>query len=95
MTVLTPLVLISKTLVLVFGLLIVRIAYRAYRRRGSRSLRSLTLAFGLITIGGVLGGSIDQVLQLGLQAGILANSLLTALGFAVLAYSLYASDDPA
>jgi hypothetical protein len=51
MVTLTPLIFVSKLLVLAMGIVIVRSAYRAYRRTGSRSLRALTIAFGLITVG--------------------------------------------
>lgn len=92
MTDFLSLVVIAKTLVLVLGVLIVRAAYRAYRRTGSRALGSLTVAFCLITIGAILGGGVNHVLRLGTEAGIFINSLLTASGFAVLAHSLYAED---
>lgn len=94
MVTLTPLVFVSKLLVLAIGILIVRSAYRAYRRTGSRSLRALTIAFGLITVGSVLGGSVHRLLNVGLEAGVLVNTALTAVGFAVLAYSLYVTEEP-
>ena len=87
-------VFVAKLLVLALGLLVVRAAYRAYRRTGSRALRALTAAFVLITLGGAVGGSLDRLLDVGLEAAVLANSALTAIGFAVLAYSLYVADDP-
>lgn len=91
---LAPLVFASKLAVLAMGLLVVRAAYLAYKRTGSRALRALTFAFGLITLGGVLGGGVDQLLHVGLEAGVLVNSALTAVGFAVLAYSLYVTEEP-
>lgn len=91
MTDLLSFLVVSKSLVLVLGVLIVRAAYRAYRRTGSRALRSLTIAFAFITIGGLLGG-VNQLLGFGTEAGILFNSLLTAIGFTVLAHSLYIED---
>ncbi|MDZ7702517.1 MAG: hypothetical protein U5J98_10920 [Halobacteriales archaeon] len=87
-------VLVSKLAVLTLGAVVVRLAYLAYRRTGSRALRALAIAFGLITLGGALGGGVDQLLEVGLEAGVLINSALTAAGFAVLAYSLYVSEDP-
>ncbi len=89
MTDLLSLLVVFKSLVLVLGVLIVRAAYRAYRRTGSRALGSLTIAFSLITIGAMLGGGVHHMLRLDREAGILVNSLLTAVGFAVLAHSLY------
>ncbi|MFB6360071.1 MAG: hypothetical protein ABEH59_01990 [Halobacteriales archaeon] len=92
MTDFLSLLVVTKTFVLVLGVLIVRAAYRAYRRTGSRALSSLTIAFSLITIGAILGGGVNHLLRLGTEAGILINSLLTAVGFAVLAHSLYLED---
>ncbi len=91
---LASLLVVTKLLALGLGLLVVRAGYRAYRRTGSRALRALTVAFALITLGGAVGGSLDRLLDVGLEAAVLANSALTAVGFAVLAYSLYVADDP-
>ena len=91
---LASLVVVSKLLVLGLGLVVVRVAYRAYRRTGSRALRALTVAFGLITLGAAIGGGLDRVFHVGLEAAVLANSALTAVGFAVLAYALYVTDEP-
>lgn len=93
MTAVPSLVFAANLLVLVLGLVVVRAAYRAYRRTGSRALRSLTVAFGCITLGGVLGGIAHQLLRVGLETGVFVNSLLTVVGFAVLAHSLYVTGD--
>lgn len=95
MTAVPPSVFAAKLLVLALGLLVVRASFRAYRRTGSRPLRSLTVAFGCITLGAVLGGIAHQFLGVGLETGVLVNSLLTVVGFAVLAHSLYASEETA
>lgn len=89
MAVIAAVVVVAKLAVLVLGLLVVRLAYRAYRRTGSRSLRSLTIAFGCITLGAILGGVVHQLLDVGLVTGVLVNSALTAVGFVVLVHSLY------
>ena len=78
-----------KTGVLLLGGAITYFAYRAYRTQESRSLRLLTVGFALIVVGGVLGGITDLVLPVSIASGILLDSLLTLVGFAVITYSLY------
>ena len=92
MPALTTLVFVAKLVVLAFGALIVRSGYRAYRRTGSTALRSLTLGFGLVTLGGVLGGGAHQLLGVGLETGVLLESVLMAAGFGVLAHALFVVD---
>ena len=89
MTDYTVAIIAAKAVVLVLGGLITYFAYRAFRRTRSSSLRSFAIGFGTITLGALLGGGFDQLAGLGLEAGVLVQSLLTAVGFAVLAYSLY------
>lgn len=78
-----------KTLILLLGSGITFIAYRAYRRTGTRSLRALGLGFGIITFGAFLGGIAHQILSVSLDMGILINSILVAIGLAIIMYSLY------
>jgi len=47
------------------------------------------VGFGIVTLGILLGGVVDQVLRAGFQFGQLVESALLALGFAVIVYSLY------
>jgi len=81
-----------KTVTLLLGGLITLLSYRAYRRTRAQSLRYLSLGFGIVTLGSLLAGVVDQVLQAGFQLGQLVESALVALGFAVIVYSLYASE---
>lgn len=83
-------IIISKTITLGLGCGIAYIAYKAYRRTRSPSLRALAVGFGIVTIGALFAGIAHQLLGVGLQAGILINSVLTALGFTIIMYSLYA-----
>lgn len=85
-----------KTLTVVFGALITYLAYSAYRRTDARELRALAVGFGVVTLGSVLGGAVDlggdAVSAVGPDAillGVLVQSLLTLVGFAVITYSLY------
>jgi hypothetical protein len=80
-----------KTLSLVLGGAITYLAYKAYRRTGAPSLRYLAVGFGIVTLGSLLAGIIDQVLQLELRVGLLVESVLITAGFAVIVYSLYAT----
>lgn len=78
-----------KTVILLLGSGITVIAYKAYRRTGARSLRTLAIGFGIITSGSMLAGIAHQVLGVDFQTGVLINSLLTAIGFGVIMLSLY------
>ena len=80
----------TKTATLVLGFLIAFLAYRAYRRTGATSLRSLALGFGIVTVGAILAGVVDLVTSLRLVYGVLLQSALTLIGFAIITYSLYA-----
>ena len=83
-------IILVKTLVLVFGLLITYQSLKAYRRTNSRPLRDLALGFGIVTTGAALGGVANQVFSVAFTTGILIQSSLTALGFAVITFALYA-----
>jgi len=86
----TPIVIIVlKTVTLLLGGLITLLAYRAYRRTGAQPLWYLSLGLGIVTLGSLLAGVVDQVLQAGFQFGQFVESALIALGFAVIVYSLY------
>ena len=86
---LDSLVLVLKTLTLALGGLITYQALKAYRRTLSPALRSLTIGFGLVTLGSLLAGFVDQIVGLPTDVALVVESLLTVLGFAVILYSLY------
>lgn len=84
-------VVVLKTLSLVMGGLVTYYAYRAYRRTEAPALRALAIGFGLVTLGALLAGALDQVVRVEDRTwALLVESALTALGFAVILYSLYA-----
>jgi hypothetical protein len=86
----TPIaIVVLKTLTLILGAAIAYLAYKAYDRTGARPLRFLAYGFGFVTLGSLLAGVIDQVLQLGFQLGALVETALVTVGFAVILYSLY------
>lgn len=82
-------ILLIKTVILLLGGVITYTAFKAYRRTGASSLRSLAFGFGIITFGALLAGTAHQVLGVALETGVLINSLLTAIGFSIIMYSLY------
>lgn len=86
---LTSLVVVLKTLTLVLGGTITYLAFKAFRRTGSKSLRSLSVGFGLVTLGALLAGVADQIVGFQTDIALVVESVLTAAGFAVIVYSLY------
>lgn len=88
MTLVETAIVAAKTVTLLLGSLVTYLAYRAYRRTGSASLRALALGFGVITGGAIVAGGLDQFTSFGLLYGVLVQSTLTALGFAIITYSL-------
>ena len=89
MTHVTAIVVALKTLTLALGGLITYFAFKAYRRTDSPALRALAVGFGVITLGAILAGVIDQLLPFGTDAALVAESVLTAVGFAVILYALF------
>jgi O-antigen/teichoic acid export membrane protein len=89
----TLLLVVTKTVTLILGALITCFAYRAFRRQGIPALRALTTGFGLVTVGSAAGGLLYHIGDVGFTMGVAAESLITATGFAVLVYSLYATTD--
>jgi hypothetical protein len=85
----TTLIIAFKTLTLVLGTLITYLAFKAYRRTRERSLGALSLGFAIVTLGTLLAGVADQVLEAEFQIGLLIESALIAVGFVVIVYSLY------
>lgn len=85
-----PVVIVAKAVVAAVGLLAIRASYRAYRRTGSRALRSLTVAFGCIVVGEVFGVVIDRLVSSGGDGVV--GSVLIAVGFAFLGHALLVAD---
>ena len=79
-----------KTITLVLGGLITYFAFKAYRRTGSPPLRALALGFGTVTLGSLLAGVVDRLLDTAGTSALVVESALTAVGFAIILYSLYA-----
>ncbi|SIR80208.1 hypothetical protein SAMN05421858_3808 [Haladaptatus litoreus] len=86
----SPIVIVLKTLTLALGGVITYFAFKAYRRTGSKALRLLAIGFGIVTLGAFLAGIADQAFQIDRDLVLVIESALTAIGFAAIAYSLYA-----
>jgi hypothetical protein len=86
----TSTVVALKTVTLVLGGLITYFAFKAYRRTGAPPLRALALGFGTVTLGSLLAGVVDRLLETAGTTALVVESALTAIGFAIILYSLYA-----
>ncbi|WP_255198399.1 DUF7521 family protein [Halorarius litoreus] len=85
----TLVVVVLKSLTLLLGGVITYYSYRAYQRTGAPALRALAIGFGIITLGALFGGAVDQLLPLEPNAAFATESAFTAAGFAVIVYSLF------
>lgn len=85
----TALVTALKTLGLVLGGLITYYSFKAFRRTGSAALRALAVGFGVVTLGALLAGVVDQILPLDPSLALVVESLFTTAGFGIILYSLY------
>lgn len=78
-----------KAFILVVGAGITLVAFRAHRKSGEDSMRALSIGFGVVTLGALLAGIFHKLFGLSLADGVLLNSVLTAVGFSIIGYSLY------
>ncbi|WP_123533449.1 DUF7521 family protein [Halosimplex salinum] len=68
----TALLVALKTITLLLGGLITYFSYKAYSRSGARPLWYLAVGFGIVTIGTLMAGFVDQLLRFSLVgAGVL------------------------
>lgn len=84
-------VIVMNTVTLVCGGLVTLLAARAYRRTRSPALGALAVGLGFVTVGALIAGALHQLVGLDFATGVTVQSGATAVGFAILAYSLYAS----
>lgn len=82
-------VIAMNTVTLVCGGLVTTLAWRAHRRTGSPALAALTAGLGLVTVGALLAGALHQLVGLDFATGVTVQSAFTAIGFTILALSLY------
>lgn len=84
----------TNSVTLVCGGLVTLLATRAYRRTGSRALGTLAVGLGFITVGALIAGVLHQLFGVDFATGVSIQSAFTAVGFTVMAYSLYAAQSP-
>lgn len=77
-----------RTLVLALGLAIAVLSYRAYRRTGATYLRFAAIGFAIIAFGVFLEGVLFELLGWDLMTVHILESVVVAIGFGVLLYSL-------
>ncbi len=80
---------VTKIIALILGAYIVYLAYRGYRRNASKPLLYVALGFGLITMGTLLEGVLFVVLGSDILTAIATGTVVTAVGFLVMIYSIY------
>ncbi|MDS0281664.1 DUF7521 family protein [Haloarcula onubensis] len=85
----SPIVIGFKTVTLLLGGLVTYLAAKAAAKTGSSSLSTLAVGFGTITSGSLLAGVADQLFGIDTQTALVLENALTAVGFVVIAYSLY------
>ncbi len=85
----TVVLIAAKTAILAFGSALTYLSYSAFRRTNSRALRALAIGFGLLTLGALLGGVLHQFAGISLEVSVSVQSVFTAVGFAVMTYSLF------
>lgn len=82
---------VFKTVTLLLGGIITYLAFKAYRRTGMDGLKFLSLGFGIVTLGALIAGVVDQVLAVNGHLAVSIESALTMIGFLIITYSLYAT----
>ena len=87
-------IVVSKTFILVIGGLITYYSYGAYRRTRTPEHKWLTVGFGVVTLGAILGGALDLLVETYagmdlIYVSVFTSSSMTAIGLGVILYSLY------
>lgn len=80
---------VVKTLLAIVGGVITFYAFKAYRRTRQRSLGLLALGFGIVTVGVLLAGLLNELTPVSFGQAIIAESIIILIGFLVIAYSMY------
>lgn len=79
---------VVRTLVLIMGLSIAYLSYRAYNRTDSRYLRDAAIGFAIVTFGIFVEGALFEFGGMELVFVHIIESIVVAIGFGVLLYSL-------
>ncbi|WP_435186312.1 DUF7521 family protein [Halobellus sp. EA9] len=81
----------AEAAILSCGLVLASLAYRAYRNTESAALGLVTVGFCLVSLGAVAGVALPFVAPVEIALGLTVQNVLTAVGLAVLVYSLRVS----
>ena len=84
------LLVLSRVAVLVLALAVTAISYRAYRRTGTRYLRTAAVGFGVISVGVFLEGVLFELFGMDLALVHVVESVVVGVGFLILLQSLRA-----
>lgn len=79
---------VVRTLVLVMGLTIAYLSLKAYRRTEIPYLRNAAIGFAIVAVGIFIEGVLFEVGGLDLAIVHIVESVIVAIGFGVLLYSL-------
>lgn len=79
-----------KSITLVFGALITYFSYRAFSATGAKPIGALAVGFAFITVGVILAGIAHELLPEFLEQMLFLEAIVTATGFGIILYSLYA-----
>lgn len=85
----TPVVIGLKTVTLLLGGLITYLSARAAISARSPGLAYLAAGFAVITAGTLVAGVVDQLFGIRTGVALVVENAVSAVGFAVVAYSLY------
>lgn len=77
-----------RTIVLILGMTISYLSYKAYRRTESPYLRNASIGFAIVAFGVFLEGILYELLHFSLYSAHIIESVVVAIGFGVLLYSL-------
>lgn len=88
------LIIATKSVILVLGGIVTYFGYKAYRRTGSKPIGFLSAGFGIITLGGIVSGIVDQILGVDFEVGVLIYTAITALGLGIITYSMFRQGEP-
>lgn len=84
----TAVLALVRTVVLGMGLSIAYLSFKAYGRTGSRYLRDASIGFAIVAFGIFLEGVLFEFVGWDLVMVHIVNSIVIAIGFGVLLYSL-------
>lgn len=80
---------IVEVLSLFIALILVGLAYRGYRKTGSRAMLSAGAGIAMLGAASLVEGAMYEIFGLPLEDAHAFRSTLTALGFVILLYSIY------